>query len=55
MYPPLSRERERALLALRFGEPFVVSRVRVLLTRFPQPAKLLIDLPLGPAADQSPF
>lgn len=55
MYPPLSRNRERTLLALRFGEPFVIARLRVLLTRFPQPAKLLLDLPLGRTDDQSPF
>jgi hypothetical protein len=49
MYPPLSRTRERALLALRFGTPFVLDRLRVLLTREPQPAKLLLELPLGGA------
>jgi len=51
MYPPLSRERERTLVALRFSEPFVIAKLRVLLTRFPQPAKLLLDLPLGQPDD----
>lgn len=47
MYPPLSRERERTLLALRVSHPLVVDRLRVVLTREPQPARLLLDLPLG--------
>lgn len=46
MYPPLARERELRLLALRFEEPFVIDRLRVVLTREPQPAKLLLELPL---------
>lgn len=50
MYPPLSRERERQLLTLRFDTPFVVDRLRVLLTREPQPATLLLELPLVTAA-----
>lgn len=47
MYPPLSRKRERQLLGLRFSDVFVVDRLRILLTREPQPAKLLLELPLG--------
>jgi 2'-5' RNA ligase len=54
MYPPLSRERERKLLALRLPEPFVVDRLRILLTRFPQPAKLLLDMPLGGGPREAP-
>jgi 2'-5' RNA ligase len=46
MYPPLSRARERQLTALRFAEPFVLDRLRVLLTRAPQPVKLLLELEL---------
>ena len=46
MFPPLAREREQRLLALRFAAPLVVDRIRVLLTREPQPAKLLLELPL---------
>jgi 2'-5' RNA ligase len=47
MYPPLSRERERRLLALHVSEPFVVDRLRVLLTRPPHPPTLLLELSLG--------
>jgi hypothetical protein len=47
MYPPLSREREQRLLALRIEEPLVIDRVQVYLTREPQPARLLLDLPLS--------
>lgn len=46
MYPPLSREREQRLLAVRVKHPLIVNRLRVLLTRDPQPAKLLLELPL---------
>jgi 2'-5' RNA ligase len=49
MYPPLSRERERQLLALREPGPLRVDRLQVFLTREPQPAQLLLDLPLGGA------
>jgi hypothetical protein len=47
MYPPLSREREQRLLALRIEEPLVIDRLQVYLTREPQPARLLLDLPLS--------
>lgn len=47
MFPPLSREREQRLLAFRATEPFAIDRLKVLLTRDPQPAKLLLDLPLS--------
>jgi len=47
MYPPLSRERERRLTALRFDDVFVIDRLRVLLTRAPQPVVPLLDLPLA--------
>lgn len=46
MYPPLDRARERRLLAFRVSEPFVIDCLRVLLTRPPQPARLLLELPL---------
>jgi 2'-5' RNA ligase len=49
MFPPLAREREQRLLALRAEQPLVVDRLRVLLTREPQPAKLLLELPLKSA------
>lgn len=47
MFPPLSREREQRLLAVRVAHPLIVDRLRVLLTREPQPAKLLLELPLS--------
>ncbi len=50
MYPPLGREREQRLLALRVEEPLVVDRLHVYLTREPQPARLLLELPLGVSA-----
>jgi 2'-5' RNA ligase len=46
MYPPLTREREQRLLALRFDTPVVIDELRVYLTRDPQPANLLLALPL---------
>jgi hypothetical protein len=51
MYPPLTRERERRLTALRFDDVLVIDRLHVLLTRSPQPAVPLLDLPLGGAPD----
>lgn len=47
MYPPLSRERAQRLLALRFEHPLVIDQLAVFLTRDPQPAKRLLELPLG--------
>ena len=49
MYPPLTRERERRLTALRFDEIFLIDKLRVLLTRTPQPVVPLLELPLGGA------
>jgi hypothetical protein len=50
MYPPLGRPREQRLLALRASEPLVIDRLQVYLTREPQPATLLLELPLGVSA-----
>jgi hypothetical protein len=47
MYPPLSRAREQKLLALRFDHPLLIDRLFVYLTSDPQPAKRLLELPLG--------
>ena len=47
MYPPLAREREQRLLAMRFEHPLVIDRLFVYLTRDPQPARRLLELPLG--------
>lgn len=48
MYPPLTPERERALLTLRAVAPLRIDTLRVVLTREPQPPRLLLELPLGP-------
>jgi 2'-5' RNA ligase len=45
-YPTLTREREAALLALRVDTPLVIERLQIYLTRDPQPARRLLDLPL---------
>jgi 2'-5' RNA ligase len=46
MFRELSRERARELLALRVPEPAVIDRLKVFLTRDPQPATLLLEIPL---------
>jgi hypothetical protein len=50
MYPPLTRDRERRLTTLRFDDALVIDRLRVVLTRAPQPVVPLLELPLGGAA-----
>jgi 2'-5' RNA ligase len=47
MYPPLTREREQRLLALRIEEPLVIDRLVVVLTQEPQAPRELLALPLG--------
>ena len=47
MFRELSREQARELLSLRVAEPAVIDRLKVYLTRDPQPAILLLDLPLA--------
>ncbi|MFM8782198.1 MAG: 2'-5' RNA ligase family protein [Gemmatimonadota bacterium] len=47
MYPTLTSERLKAALAVREPDPFTVRRLRVYLTREPQPARHLFDAPLG--------
>lgn len=42
----LTRDTERALLAQRVPEPFVVDRIQVHLTRDPQPSRKLLELSL---------
>lgn len=50
MYPTLTPDRLRAAMAVRESEPFTVHRLRVYLTREPQPARHLFDAPLGVAS-----
>jgi len=47
MYPTLTVESLRALLAIRIDEPFVVDRLRVYHTRPPQAPQHLFDIPLA--------
>jgi 2'-5' RNA ligase len=53
MYPTLTAERLRAVMAVREPEPFLVGRLRVYLTREPQPARHLFDAPLGVALEHA--
>lgn len=46
-YRTLTRETERALLAVRVPAPVEVQRLQVYLTRDPQPARRLFELELG--------
>ena len=54
MFRELSREQARELLSLRVTEPAVIDRLRVYLTRDPQPAVLLLELPLTGEAAVAP-
>lgn len=47
LYPTLSRETERELLAIRINEPAIIDRLIVYHTMDPQPSKKLLELPLG--------
>ena len=47
LYPTLTREAERELLAVRINEPVVIDRLTVYHTMDPQPSKKLLELPLG--------
>jgi hypothetical protein len=49
MYPPLTREREQRLLALRIEDPLVLTHLDVVLTQEPLPVKHLLRLELGRA------
>jgi 2'-5' RNA ligase len=45
-YRQLSPDERRALLALRFDEPAAITRIECSLSNDPQPARLLLSLPL---------
>ena len=47
LYPTLTREVARELLALRILEPAVIDRVTLYQTLDPQPSKKLLELPLS--------
>jgi 2'-5' RNA ligase len=46
LYPTLSRETAKELLAVRIADPVIIDRITVYHTLDPQPSKLLLDLPL---------
>ena len=50
MFRTLTREQAKELLALRVDDPAVIDRLKVYLTRDPQPAVLLLELELTGAA-----
>lgn len=59
LYATLSRDALRQLMETRITEPFTLDALQIYLTRDPQPAKKLIELPLHggtarSAADRSP-
>lgn len=47
LYPTLSREAARDLLAIRVTEPLVIDRVIMYQTLDPQPSRKLLELPLS--------
>lgn len=49
LYPTLTKETQRELLALRMREPAVLDSLTVYHTMDPQPAKKLLEIHLGPA------
>jgi hypothetical protein len=54
LYPTLTRESERELLAIRINVPAVIDRLIVYHTMDPQPSKKLLELPLlGKSASAS--
>ena len=47
LYPTLTRDSERELLAVRISEPAVIDSLTVYHTVDPQPSRKLLELPLG--------
>ena len=47
LYPTLTRETEKELLALRVREPVIIDSITVYQTLDPQPSRRLLRLPLG--------
>lgn len=54
LYPTLTRDAERELLAVRIDEPAVIGRLIVYHTMDPQPAKKLLELTLGRQSEGQP-
>jgi hypothetical protein len=53
LYPTLSRETARELLAIRVTEPVVIDRVILYQTLDPQPSKKLLELPFSGVTEQT--
>jgi hypothetical protein len=53
LYPTLSRETARELLAIRVTEAVVIDRVILYQTLDPQPSKKLLELPLSGVTEQT--
>lgn len=53
LYPTLSRETARELLAIRVNEPVLIDRVTLYQTLDPQPSRRLLELPLSGATEQT--
>ena len=52
LYPTLTRDSARELLAMRVRTPAVIDRITVYQTLDPQPSRKLLDLALSPAAGE---
>lgn len=52
LYPTLTRDAERELLAVRIREPVTIDRITVYQTLDPQPSKKLLELPLGDSVEE---
>jgi 2'-5' RNA ligase superfamily protein len=53
LYPTLSREAARDLLAIRISTPVVIDSVALYQTLDPQPSKKLLELPLSGLSEQT--
>jgi len=53
LYPTLSREAARELLAIRVNEPVLIDRVTLYQTVDPQPSRRLLELPLSGGSEQT--
>ncbi|MEO7367377.1 MAG: 2'-5' RNA ligase family protein [Gemmatimonadaceae bacterium] len=55
LYPTLTREAERELLALRVNDPAVIDKLTVYQTLDPQPSRKLLELSLSGGSEQIPL
>lgn len=52
LYPTLTRDAERELLAVRVREPAIIDRITIYQTLDPQPSRKLLELPLSAEVPQ---